>query len=113
MAFYRPGQQAVPAAEWMHTLLAYAKHRQQQLGAAAAPAAAGVTGDTAASSSSGSSAYSGYGGASRAGLLLGLQQWVGAADKDSRRRLGMPGEDTVQAMMPAAEKPGASSSSEE
>jgi hypothetical protein len=85
---------------------------QPPLGAAAAPAAAGVTGDTS-SSSSGSSAYSGYGGASRAGLLLGLQQWVRAADKDSRRRLGMPGEDTVQGMMPSAEKPGASSRSEE
>jgi hypothetical protein len=99
MAFYRPGQQAVPAAEWMHTLLAYAKHRQQQLGAAAPAAAAAAAGVTSDTSNSGSSAYSGYGGASRAGLLLGLQQWVGAADRDSRRQLAMPGDETVQGMM--------------
>lgn len=82
MAFYQPGKHQVSPAEWMQAVLLYGKHRQAEGEAAQQPAAVG--------------SYAGYGEASKAALLLTLQQWYHAADADSRKALGMPSAKTLE-----------------
>lgn len=86
MAFYQPGKHQVPAAAWMQALLMYGKHRQAEVDAAQQPAAL--------------KAYAGFGQASKAALLLTLQQWCQAADAESRRQLGMPDAQQVEELRP-------------
>uniref|UniRef100_A0A383VHB8 Small ribosomal subunit protein uS10 domain-containing protein n=1 Tax=Tetradesmus obliquus TaxID=3088 RepID=A0A383VHB8_TETOB len=95
MAFYQPGQQQLPAAEWMHAMLKYGKVRQAEV--ASSQAAAGLT------------AYQQLGQANHALLLLLLQQWHGAADAASRRELALPDEQRLQTMLPADNKGSADS----
>ncbi|WIA41012.1 hypothetical protein OEZ86_004651 [Tetradesmus obliquus] len=90
MAFYQPGQQQLPAAEWMHAMLKYGKVRQAEV--ASSQAAAGLA------------AYQQLGQANHALLLLLLQQWHAAADAASRRELALPDEQRLQSMVPADSK---------
>jgi hypothetical protein len=85
MAFCQPGKQQVSPAEWMQAVLLCGKHRQAEVQATQQPAAA-------------LGSYAGYGDASKAALLLTLQQWYKAADADSRKSLGMPAAETVEDM---------------
>lgn len=87
MAFYQPGKHQVSPAAWMQALLMYGKHRQAEVEAAQQPGAR--------------KGYAGYGQASKAALLLALQQWAQAADAESRRQLGMPDAEQVEELRPA------------
>lgn len=83
MAFYQPGKHQAAPAEWMQALLMYGKHRQAEVEASQQRPAA-------------EQGAANYNEASRAALLLALQQWYKAADGGSRRQLGLPGADDVQ-----------------
>jgi hypothetical protein len=84
MAFYQPGKHQLSPAEWMQAVLLYGKHRQAQVEAQQQPAAAKT--------------YGQYGEATKAALLLLLQQWHRAADGASRAQLGMPSAERVDGL---------------
>eukprot|EP00878_Enallax_costatus_P013862 GHUV01014497.1.p1 GENE.GHUV01014497.1~~GHUV01014497.1.p1 ORF type:complete len:422 (+),score=169.95 GHUV01014497.1:2980-4245(+) len=88
MAFYKPGQQSTPPAEWMHAMLKFGKMRQEEVESSQTAAALEI--------------YQQYGQVTQTLLLQMLQQWHQAVDSQGRSELGLPEAEMVDEMSGSA-----------